>query len=190
VAQTRLAKAAGITVEEVTAERWPDLVALFESKGGPSYCWCMAWRATSDEPGHDEHERRKRMLHRRVVDGVPIGLLAYRDGVPVAWCSVAPRSTFTGLHGAEHDVDEERVWSIVCFSVQRAARRGGVATALLDAAVRHARAHGAKVVEGYPVDPDSPSYRFMGFRSWFERAGFHEVGRAGTRRHIAVRNVR
>jgi hypothetical protein len=40
------------------------------------------------------------------------------------------------------------------------------------------------VVEAYPVDPDSPSYRFMGFADLFETAGFREVGRAGKRRHV------
>jgi len=43
---------------------------------------------------------------------------------------------------------------------------------------------GARVVEAYPVAPDSPSYRFMGFVPAFEKAGFREVGRAGSRRHV------
>jgi hypothetical protein len=57
-------------------------------------------------------------------------------------------------------------------------------TRLLDAAVEHARERGAAVVEAYPVDPDSPSYRFMGFVETFDDAGFREVGRAGKRRHV------
>jgi hypothetical protein len=55
---------------------------------------------------------------------------------------------------------------------------------LLNEAVKVAGKRGARVVEAYPVDPDSPSYRFMGFVSKFERAGFVETGRAGKRRHI------
>nr|PZN92019.1 MAG: acetyltransferase [bacterium] len=39
-------------------------------------------------------------------------------------------------------------------------------------------------MEFHPVDPDSPSYRFMGFVRFFEAAGFREVGRAGSRRHV------
>ena len=42
---------------------------------------------------------------------------------------------------------------------------------------------GIPVIE-FPVDPDSPSYRFMGFVRFFEAAGFREVGRAGSRRHV------
>jgi len=55
---------------------------------------------------------------------------------------------------------------------------------LIEAAVAHARKRGATVVEAYPVDPDSPSFRFMGLVSAFKAAGFREVGRAGTRRHV------
>ena len=35
---------------------------------------------------------------------------------------------------------------------------------LIGAAVDHARERGAAVVESYPVDYGSPSYRFMGVR--------------------------
>ena len=55
---------------------------------------------------------------------------------------------------------------------------------LIAAAVEHARRMGAAVVEAYPVEPDSPSYRFMGLVGTFEAIGFIPVGRAGTRRHV------
>jgi hypothetical protein len=49
---------------------------------------------------------------------------------------------------------------------------------------------GARYVEAYPVEPDSPSYRFMGFKTTFEKAGVIEkktgselVGMIG---HIAI----
>jgi hypothetical protein len=40
------------------------------------------------------------------------------------------------------------------------------------------------MVEAYPVVPDSPSYRFMGFVETFKKAGFIETGRVGKRRHV------
>ena len=36
----------------------------------------------------------------------------------------------------------------------------------------------------YPVDHDSPSYRFMGFVPVFQQHHFVETGRAGSRRHV------
>jgi hypothetical protein len=55
---------------------------------------------------------------------------------------------------------------------------------LLRSAIEHAARNGATIIEAYPVDADSPSYRFMGFIETFNKAGFQEVGRAGQRRHV------
>jgi hypothetical protein len=57
-------------------------------------------------------------------------------------------------------------------------------------AVQHAEKRGATVIEAYPVDPSSPSYRFMGYVQTFVSAGFYEAGRAGTRRHVLRRELR
>lgn len=172
-----------LVFREVDEDNVADFVKLFESKGAPSYCWCMAWRARGKDVQADSAER-KRMMLARVDEGVPIGILAYLEGEPVAWCSVAPRATYRDLGGPKDDEDEDAVWSIVCFYVPRKLRKQGVGRRLLEAAVAHARSQGAKVVEAYPVDADSPSYRYMGFVTTFASEGFVEIGRAGSRRHV------
>lgn len=178
-------------IHEVDHDRWADLERLFESRGGPKACWCMVWRATPQESKHTDGASRKAALRRRVQEGVPVGLLAYQEGEPVAWCSIAPRPTYRWLGGpVDPAVDPDRVWSIVCFFVARHVRGNGVMAHLLGSAITHARRRGAAVVEAYPVDPDSPSYRFMGFVPTFEALGFHEVGRAGTRRHVMRMTIR
>jgi GNAT superfamily N-acetyltransferase len=169
-----------IECREVTAETWPDFVALFEARGGPKYCYCLAWR---DRPPNLDHDGRQEAMASRVRAGTPIGLLGYLDGAPVAWCSIAPRDTYARLGGEEYAPDLA-VWSVVCFFLQRPLRGRGLSRALLDAAVQHARTRGADIVEAYPVDPDSPSYRFGGFVPLFRAAGFEERHMAGTRRHV------
>jgi GNAT superfamily N-acetyltransferase len=172
-----------LTIREVTPATWDDFVRLFESRGGPKHCWCMVWRGTPEERA--SKVSRRSAMERRVKEGVPVGLLAYDDGEPVAWCSVAPRPTFRSLCGiGENGGQEASVWSVVCFFVTRRARHQGIMRALLDAAAAHARENGAKTLEAYPVDPDSPSYRFMGFVPTFAAMGFRETGMAGTRRHV------
>ena len=115
--------------------------------------------------------------------GTPVGILAEIDGKTIAWCSVAPRETYRKLSKRQDD-SETGAWSIVCFYVPRALRGGGLASALLDAAIDHAFAKGARIIEAYPVAEASPSYRFMGFRDMFASRGFHEPGMAGSRRHV------
>jgi GNAT superfamily N-acetyltransferase len=178
-----------LAFHEADTSRWADFERLFEAKGAPKYCWCMAWRARRDEVGGKGPER-KAAMRRRVESGIPIGIIGYLGGEPVAWCSVAPRPTFRGLGGLEMPGERpEDVWSITCFFVKRELRKQGITRALLRAAVEHAQSRGAKTVEAYPVDPDSPSYRFMGFVSSFEAAGFRHVGGAGTRRYVMRLNV-
>ncbi len=48
---------------------------------------------------------------------------------------------------------------------------------------------GAAAVEAYPVDIDSPSYRFMGFAPMFEAAAFRKIGEGGARRHVMRRTI-
>jgi GNAT superfamily N-acetyltransferase len=177
-----------IAFHEVDASRWDDLERLFESRGGPKYCWCMVWRAGAKSAKGPE---RKAAMKRTVGDRVPIGLLGYSGGEPVAWCSIAPRPTYRDL-GGPTDVGErpEEVWSLACFFIRRELRGKGLTKCIIEAAVQHAAKRGAKVVEAYPVEPGSPSYRFMGYVPTFSAAGFHEVGRAGTRRHVMRRALR
>ena len=172
-----------LTFRDVTEASWPDFERLFNEPGGPSYCWCCAWRDVRAVPCRSNKEARHDELERRVGDGEPIGILAYLDGQPVAWCSVAPRETYRPLGGPEDDAGTS-VWSIVCFFTKRKLRKQGVGGRLLDAAIARASEAGADIVEAYPVDPNSPSYRFMGFRSMYRARGFEEVGRAGSRRHV------
>jgi len=80
--------------------------------------------------------------------------------------------------------DDPAVWWVTCFAVRREHRGSGVGTALLTAAVEHARRHGASAVEGHPVDVDrlraakvSGSALFTGTLAMFQAAGFQEIGR-------------
>ena len=81
--------------------------------------------------------------------------------------------------------NDEVDFDLACFlRVGRRLRRRGLMGRLLKAAIETARRHGATVLEAYPVNPDSPSYRFMGFVPLFRAAGFEPVGRAGSRRQV------
>ena len=167
----------------VTPATCADFEALFSAPGGPKYCWCMVWRRSAAEAKHNDGASRKRQMLQRIGNGTPVGLLAYSDGVPVAWASIAPRDTYRNM-GGPPPKDGETIWSLVCFFVPRRLRGQGMTRHLIAGAVEHARQNGASIVEAYPVDPDAPSYRFMGFVPVFAAAGFVDIGRAGRRRHV------
>ena len=168
---------------EVDAAAWGDFASLFEGRGGPSYCWCMVFRAPPGQSHAPDKAAKKAEIRRRISANEPVGFLAYAQGEPVAWCSIAPVGTFQRL-GKGIDTERDGVWALTCFYVPRRLRGQGLARRLLQAAVDHARARGAHTVEAYPVDPDSPSYGYLGRVPMFLAAGFEEVGRHGTRRHV------
>lgn len=165
----------------VDKDNWKDFEAFFESKGAPGYCWCMAWRMTKEELKNNTSANRKKFIHERIQQNIPIGLLLYQDDEPVGWCSVGPRETHQRLGGDKRITD---VWSVTCFYIKKNFRKKGFVTQLINEAKKYAKKNGAKYLEAYPVAPDSPSYRFMGFVETFDHAGFTFVKKAGTRRNV------
>lgn len=167
----------------VTPETWADMAALFEGRGGPKTCWCMVWRKTPEgRRAPAPAPERRGAMEGLVRAGAQVGLLGYDGDVPVAWCSLAPRESFgASLSGR---ASEPGLWSLTCFFI-RADHRGQAGfAALLAAAEDFARRQGARAIESYPVDPDSPSYRFSGFLPAFQAAGYRREGQVGSRRHV------
>jgi len=99
----------------------------------------------------------------------------------------APRSRTLG------PVDDRPAWAITCFCVARSHRSRGASRVLVEAAVRHAHAAGARLVEAYPVDARAPlaaAFRYTGVASTFLALGFREVARRSRTRPILRRELR
>lgn len=188
----RAARAASpaIRCRAATPSRWRDVERLFGPRGACAGCWCMWPRLSPAEFRCGRGAGNKRAMRRLVASRTPPGLIAYRGREPVGWCALAPREQYVRLERSRvmARVDDRPVWSVVCFFVERSARRAGVTTALLEAAVAHAARRGARIVEGYPVDPHgrrvADTFAWFGLASAFERAGFREVARRSPSRPV------
>ncbi len=157
----------------------------------------MHWRLTRADYERRKGAKNRAAMRSLVVGGTkPPGVLAYLGEEPVGWCAVAPRQEYVRLERARvlRRVDTEPVWSIVCLFVAAPHRRRGVSVALLDGAARFAGAHGATVVEGYPVEPkrgDMPAvFAWTGTAAAFRAAGFREVARGSPGRPIMRKALR
>lgn len=180
--------AADWTFRAVTADNWADMAALFDGRGGPKTCWCMVWRKDALGGGAPAKAvDRKTSMAELVQTGQPVGVLGYDGGTPVAWCSIAPRPLFD--RGLSPTLTEVGLWSLTCFFIRSDHRGQAGFAALLAAAEHHAKHAGAVAIEAYPVDPDSPSYRFSGFLPSFTKAGYSPVARTGLRRHIVRKTL-
>lgn len=161
----------------VTPARFADLERFFTQRGAPSYCWCASHRFRN---AHEMTRDDKRGAMRSLAKRSPIGVLAYEDGEPVGWCSVAPRASYEKLERSRvmPRVGDAETWTILCFFVPRAHRGEGVAQALLAGAVEYARSEGAAEVEAYPYDAAGITATHMGRAALYSAAGFApDVGR-------------
>jgi GNAT superfamily N-acetyltransferase len=168
--------------------RWDHFASLLAQSG------CMAYRNSSlDALGRLEHMRD--LCEREPGPGI----LAFVDGEVAAWCSIAPKCMYRALVNSRTipHVDDAKAWSAVCFRVRPGFRRRGLMHDLLDGAIEHARASGATVIEGYPVDPEGDrvdqTAAYVGTVGLFEAHGFERVlqtaGRSGGKRRWLVRRT-
>ena len=192
----------GLEIRDLTPALWPALEKVFGKNGACGGCWCMFWRLKQGESYAALHGRRlKQRLRRRVARGEVLGAIAFSEGEPVGWVTYGPRPAFPRLERARTLAcdDATQVWSIPCFFVRSGFRNRGIASALLAHAVQAMRRLGARVVEGYPLQPTRDGRPIPGaFRSYtgttamFEKAGFVLAGsknyaRARMRRPLAGR---
>ena len=164
--------------------RWDDFASfMVPRRPGARGCVCMVYRNSSlDMAGRVSHMRA-------LCEGDPgPGVLAYVDGEAAGWCSIAPKSTYRALVNSRTipHLDDEGVWSAVCFVVRPGFRRRGLMHHLLEGAVTHAGAMGAPAVEGYPVEPGDErvdqTSGYVGTVALFESHGFTRVQQTAGRR--------
>jgi GNAT superfamily N-acetyltransferase len=178
------------TFEPLTPDRWHDFETLFGPHGATGGCWCMFWLVSRQEFERQAGKQNKDAMQALVFSGRQPGILAYSGETPAGWCALAPRPVYKRLEHSRilRPVDDQPVWSIVCFFVARSFRGQGLTVALLKAAVQYAATQGARLLEGYPVEPEKGKapdpFVYTGVASAFRQAGFVEVARRSDTRPI------
>ena len=185
---------AEIEILPASGDRFDDVEHALTGGGDGGSCWCQWWMLRAKEFDATTNDERRALLRDDVTASPASGLVVYVDGTAVGWVKVSPRPEQPRLARTRNfqlspePFDDPTVWAITCFVVRREYRRQGLSERLLDAAVDHARTHGARIVEGYPVDTDatraSSNSLFHGALSTFLGAGFAEVARPTPSRPI------
>jgi len=182
---------------------WEDLQAVFGTRGSAARCQCQRYKLRPRESfGSFPAEERAFRLRQQTDCGNPgsgttSGLVAYREGEPVGWCAVEPRSAYSGLvrvyrvpwEGRAEDRADDSVWAVTCVFIRAGFRRRGISYALVRATVDHARRRGARALEGYPMITQHGQEIawdeiHVGSRSMFAAAGFTEVSHPTPRRVV------
>lgn len=178
-----------IDIRPATPDRFDDAEHALTGGDGRS-CQCQWWTLTNAQWQASSADEREALLRTEIDEGPPPALIAYVDGEAAGWVRVGPRTRQVRLGrtknftaASQEPWDDPDVWAVSCFVVRKEHRREGLNAKLLDAAIDFARRGGARIVEGYPVDPESAGRKrssnelYHGVLSTFEDAGFREIGR-------------
>ena len=172
---------APIEIRPLAEERMDDFATVVNPSRRQKHCWCLSHRIGAAEIRERGAGDRFAAMRSLSTEPIAPGVIAYRAGEPVGWCSIAPRSRIPLLEKSKliRPVDDLEAWSITCMVVRSGYRRQGVNREMVQGAVQYARDLGAPAVEAYPVDPAGRmdlTMAFVGTRKMFEQAGFEVVG--------------
>ncbi len=149
----------------------------------------MFWRIPRSEFKANTGEENKAAFRSITLDNQVPGVLAYLGTTAIGWCSIGPRNDYAALAASQilKRVDDQPVWSVACFFINKLYRLAGISHVLLEGAIDYAISKGAKIIEGYPIDLQVPQLQgeiltgymgYMGIASVYREVGFIEVGRA------------
>ena len=179
-----------------------DLQRVFGVRGSAAVCQCQRYKLAPREafsrfPASERRDRLEAQTHCGDSSATTTaGLIGYLGDEPVGWVAVEPRVNYPGMlrvyrvpwEGRDEDKRDPTVWAITCVFVRAGFRGRGLTHQLVRAAADHARARGARAVEGYPYRADAGEITWdeihPGAEAMFLDAGFREVARPGVRRVV------
>ena len=174
--------ASEMTFEPLTKKTWLQFTELFGARGACGNCWCMYYRLPKPEFIEGKLDDGNKIAMKELVwSGAPTGLLGLYEGKAIAWCAFSPREDFTKMEKSRvhKRIDDEHIWSVTCFFIDKDFRRMGVSVALLKGLIVYAKKQKIKIIEAYPTIPTQPtlpdSFAWIGLYKSFERAGFKIV---------------
>ncbi len=185
-----------LTFEPLSKQNWAKFVQLFGDRGACGNCWCMSFRLKKQDYEEGKiNEGNKNAMKELVWANKPTGILGFYEDIPIAWCAFAPREHFLKVENSRvhKRIDEQPVWSIPCFFIDKNFRKQGVSVELLKFVIKYAKENNIEVVEAYPTIPTQPklpdAFAWIGLYKSFERAGFKIVDKTSKSRPMVRYNT-
>ena len=185
-----------LPANEATPE---DVEAVFGA-GGAAKCRCQALKVEGWIWTDSTQEEREAALVEQTACGTAgptAGLIGYVDGEPAGWVAVEPRENYWRIWNRRQpwmrkDPELAGVWSVTCFLVRKGHRQSGLMHELAAATVEYGARVGARVLEGYPIEPPAGKKVIwdeasVGPLQVFLGAGFEVVASPTLRRRVVRR---
>ena len=154
---------------------------VFHEHPNWSVCYCHSFHFVGTAAEWNDKDKNRSASIRLIGEDRMHGYLAYTNGIPVGWCNADDKGSFQRLKlnkGLWNPVDAKaRICSIVCFLIDPALRRKGIASRLLQRVCSDYASRGYDYVEGYPLkNKSSDEDQCQGPPSMYEKADFQVVG--------------
>lgn len=134
-----------------------------------------------------------------VRQGRSHAILVYSGKKPVGWCQYGTKDELPRIDAGrnykklESSAENEKLWRITCFFVDKDHRGKGVAKLALHAALESIGRQGGGIVEAYPIVSKKmaavPEWRWFGTPSMFRRERFKPVAPLGASGLLMRRTV-
>lgn len=125
------------------------------------------------------HDFNRRLAVKLIQEGTLQGYLAYLDNSVVGWCNTNVKTAYDSLCKEkwpeiwEDSSSDEKVKSIVCFTIAPDFRHMGIAAQLLNKACEDAIVEGYDYIEAYPGKDNSNIQRnYHGPYALYEKSSF------------------
>lgn len=167
-----------LTFKRLTVDSLHDFLEYFDhtafSDGSKwSGCYCQFYLNTDEynDSKQATPESNRESACDRVESGHMDGYLAYQDGKVVGWTAAGASKLFPALPDAD-----DKLARVLCFVIHPDHRGEGVATGLLEHAVKDLAERGFAAVEAAPyTQPEQLAKNYRGHLSMYKKAGFEEV---------------
>lgn len=177
------------SVKDLNRETWPDFERFFERYNGvQNGCWCMYYHRTGGTPGRTPEEKNQRNREDKkklVMENKSRMVLIYHGSDVVASCQYGTRGELPRIDNGRNykalglSENEEKLWRITCFFVDREHRRKGLTSLAISEVLKRIKTLGGGIVEAYPVNNFKRYSIWFGTVDTFRRLGFKTIADLG-----------
>lgn len=147
-----------IEIKKLTPDLLDDFLYFFDKTAftdnhhfASCYCYFYHCNYSGKEWENRTAQENREATINLISQGLMHGFLAYAEGKPVAWCHTDLRKNLAELNDLCNEEDNVyKIGSIVCFIVAPGYRRKGIATRLLEYAIRDFKNDCYNIIEAYP----------------------------------------
>ena len=171
-----------IVVRELNPNMADDYIDFFEqrafSDGSPDkgcYCVWHHWtqKHESDRsklPANERHFSKRNYAVELIKNNIMHGFVAYDEDRMVGFCNANLKDHYFRLNR-----ENEKIFAMVCFTVDPDCRGKGIAKKLLEYACEYTQKNGYDYIESYPANGEFKTTNCCGNRSMYEALGFEII---------------